>query len=274
MLNTSHLRTSVASVQMDVQIGDVHANHLKCAVKLREAADQGANLIVFPECALTGYGFTSVEEALPPAQEALRAVDVLRKDCAALDVTAIIGSLEASREDVYNAAFVIPPQGEVAVYRKCHLPWLGIDKHAKKGNDLSVFTTHTGPVGVVICYDLRFPESVRTLALRGAGIIAVPTNWPQGAETAPEFVTRARAYENRVFVIAANRIGTERGFTFIGRSQIIAPTGEKLAEADGCSETVLVADIDLALAQNKRVIIRPDEFEMDLIGDRRPEIYE
>ena len=120
---------------------------------------------------------------------------------------------------------------------------------------------------------MRFPEAARALTLRGADVIVVPTNWPEGAESSPEFLTRARAWENRVYVAACNRVGEERGARFIGRSQIISPDGQFLAQADGTSETMLVAEIDPALARRKRIVIQPGEFELDPIGGRRPELY-
>lgn len=263
----------VAAVQMDVALGDVSCNLQRVLERLDEAAEGGARLVVFPECALTGYGFRSVEEALPAAQAAEGAADPLRERCRRTGATAVVGTLAAEGDAVYNAAWIITPDQEPVLYRKCHLPFLGVDKVAAKGDALEPVDTPGGRVGVLICYDIRFPESARTLALKGAEIICVPTNWPEGAETSPDFVTRARAYENRVFLVAANRVGTERGFTFIGRSQIVDMNGGKLAEAGADEETILYAEIAPQNARNKRVVIRPGEFEMDLIGDRRPDIY-
>lgn len=263
----------VAAVQMDVALGEVRDNLHSVVMRLNQAAFDGAKLVVFPECALTGYGFRSLEEALPVARLAESAVEAIVARSRDTGATVVVGTLLAEGDQVFNAALVATPDGAPTVYRKCHLPFLGVDKIAGKGTSIEPVATPAGNIGVLICYDIRFPEAPRTLALKGADILCVPTNWPQGAETAPEFVTRARAYENRMYVVAANRVGTERGFTFIGKSQIVDPNGAKLAEADGESETILFAEIDLALARTKKVIIRPDEFEMDLIGDRRPEIY-
>src|SRR5207244_4015317 len=120
--------------------------------------------------------------------------------------------------------------------------------------------------GILICYDVRFPEAARTLTLRGADVLIVPTNWPEGAESAPEFLTRARAWENRVYVVACNRVGVEKGTRFIGRSQIVAPDGRFLAQADGESETILYGDIDPNQARQKRVVIQPGVFELDPVG--------
>jgi predicted amidohydrolase len=125
----------------------------------------------------------------------------------------------------------------------------------------------------LICYDIRFPEAARVLALKGAEVIALPTNWPEGAESSPEFITRTRAWENRVFIVAANRVGVERGRKFIGRSQIVSPNGEIMVEAGPDEETIIYADLDLSLARQKRIVIEPGEWELDITGGRRPELY-
>ncbi|HEY3414656.1 MAG TPA: carbon-nitrogen hydrolase family protein [Armatimonadota bacterium] len=266
--------TKVAAVQMDVAFSDVDCNLDRVRSFLHKAASRGARLIVFPECALTGYCFTSKDEAMPAAYEAQAVIPDLVDACRAYDVTAVVGTLLPDGDALYNAALTVTPDAaEPSVYRKTHLPFLGIDKHTAKGGCLEVVDTPVGRVGTIICYDLRFPEAARTLGLKGADIICVPTNWPEGAESSPDFVARTRAYENRAWLVACNRVGTERGFTFIGRSQICDPGGAKVAEADGSSETILYADVDVSRSRDKRVIIRPGEFEMDLFGDRRPEIY-
>jgi predicted amidohydrolase len=126
---------------------------------------------------------------------------------------------------------------------------------------------------MVICYDLRFPEAMRALALDGADIIALPTNWPDGSQNAPQFVTRTRALENRVFVLACNRCGEESDFWFFGHSQITDPGGNILAEA-GDVEQICYAEIAPALAREKRIVLRPDKFELDTVGDRRPALYD
>lgn len=264
----------VAAVQMDVAFADVDCNVERVLGFVHKAASRGARLIVFPECALTGYCFTSVEEAMPAASAASDSAAKLVDACRAYDLTVVVGTLLPEGDGLYNAALIVTPDAaDPVIYRKTHLPFLGVDKVTLKGDSLDVVETPIGRVGTIICYDLRFPEAARTLGLRGAEIICVPTNWPEGAESSPEFVARTRAYENRAWLVACNRVGTERGFTFIGRSQICDPTGRILTEADGTSETILYADVDVAMAREKRVIIRPGEFEMDLFADRRPGIY-
>ena len=264
----------VAAVQMDVKIGDRAANRAAILEKLEAAAKQGAQLVVFPECALSGYVYESAAEALPATETVPgETSEAIAAACQRLNVYAIVGLLEREGETVYNSAFVVGPEGLVANYRKCHLPVLGIDRYVGRGDSLPIIELPFGRIGILICYDVRFPEAARSLTLRGADAIIVPTNWPEGAESAPEFLTRARAWENRVYVVACNRVGVEQGVRFIGRSQIVGPDGKFLAQADGESETCLVAEIDPLLARQKRLVITPGVFELDPVGGRRPDLY-
>jgi 5-aminopentanamidase len=124
------------------------------------------------------------------------------------------------------------------------------------GTPLSPFTRPPiGRIGMAICYDIRFPEPARLLALQGAETIAFPSNWPVVERVAPpsripDVLTRARALENRVHLAVANRAGEERGSRFLGRSQLVDVFGTVLAEA-GSGEALLYADLDLALARQK-----------------------
>ncbi|MCX6358815.1 MAG: carbon-nitrogen hydrolase family protein [Armatimonadetes bacterium] len=266
---------TVAAVQMDVRLGDVAGNAERALAWLERAACLGAELIVLPEAALSGYCFASRDEAAPHAlaQDA-EPLPRFAARCAELGVTGVLGFLEAAPGGrVYNSACIAMPSGEVATYRKTHLPTLGVDRFLSKGDRLPVFDAPWGSLGCLICYDVRFPEPARVLALKGADVLAVPTNWPEGAESTPDFVLRARARENRVFVVAADRVGVERGRRFIGRSQIVDATGRVLAEAGGEEETILTAQIDPAEARRKRIVIEPGEWEQDSVGDRRPELY-
>lgn len=128
-------------------------------------------------------------------------------------------------------------------------------------------------IGMSICYDITFPEASRSLAILGADLIVVPTNWPPGAESVAQHMVNTRAVENGVYCLAANRVGTERGFTFIGRSRICEPSGKTLAESLGFQEEILYAEIDPEVARNKRVVRVPGKHAIDRMADRRPELY-
>lgn len=264
----------VALVQMDVRRNDKDANRAYIAEKLRECAQRGAKLVVFPECALSGYVFNSLEEALPATESVPgETTAALAEICKEWGVYAVVGLLERDGEAVYNSAFIVGPEGLVGNYRKSHLPILGIDRYVNRGGELRVFNLPFARIGVLICYDVRFPEASRSLALQGADIIVLPTNWPQGAESSPDFLTRARAFENRVWLIACNRVGVEEGARFIGRSQAIDPSGKVMAEANGDAEEILEIEIEPSASRQKRLVFKPGVFEFDLIGGRRPELY-
>lgn len=264
----------VAMVQMDVRRGEKEANRNHIVGRLRESAERGAKLIVFPECALSGYVFNSLEESLS-ATETIpgETTRVLAEVCRELDVYAVVGLLEQDGDNVYNSAFVVGPEGLIGNYRKSHLPILGIDRYVERGCELAVFDLPFARIGVLICYDVRFPEASRSLALRGADIIILPTNWPQGAESSPDFLTRARAFENRVYLLACNRVGVEQGVRFIGRSQVVAPDGKILGEANGDTGEILEVEVEPYAARQKRLVFEPGVFEFDLIGGRRPDLY-
>ena len=260
--------------QMDPKICDRARNRSAILAGIASAAEAGAKVVVFPECAVSGYVFDSAADAMPAAETVPGPTTAeVEAACRKYDVFAVVGLIERAGDTLYNSAFVAGPDGLVANYRKCHLPVLGIDRYVGQGDAMPVIDLPHARIGILICYDVRFPEAARSLALRGADMIIVPTNWPVGAESAPEFLTRARAWENRVYVVACNRVGDERGTHFIGRSQIVAPDGEVLAQADGSSEQMLIATIDPAFARRKRIVIKPGEFELDPIGGRRPDLY-
>jgi predicted amidohydrolase len=128
-------------------------------------------------------------------------------------------------------------------------------------------------VGLNICYDGSFPEAARCLMLAGADLIALPTNWPPGAQCVAECTIRCRALENGVYYLAVNRVGHERGFEFIGQSQIADPSGKLLHYASRDQEEVFYADVDPARARQKHVVRVPGEHEIDRLADRRPEMY-
>ena len=265
----------VAAAQFDPHLGDIAYNLTRMQSMLLETARNHAVLTVFPECAITGYNFAGIGRARAIAEPIDGpALIALSQTCRELGVHCIVGTLRVQGEAVYNTAVLIGPGGAVGVYDKAHLPLCGADKFTTRGDTgFQVFDTPLGRIGMLICYDLRFPEASRLLALRGADIIALPTNWPTGADSAPEFMARARAFENRVFVIACNRVGTERGATYIGKSCIVAPDGRHLADASPVDEQIIYADIVVADARHKRLVVSPGEFEMDFINDRRPDLY-
>jgi predicted amidohydrolase len=264
----------VAVAQMEPKLAELERNLDACLARLEEAAAENAQLLVLPECAIPGYMFDSAEEALPFAEEIPGLTsEALERECGRLGLHVVCGLLERDGDLLRNTAVLVGPGGLIGSYRKTHLPFLGVDRFVTPGDEFHVWETPLGKVGVEICYDLRFPEVTRTLALRGADIVAHPTNFPMAAKVQTEVITRARAAENRIFLLTANRVGKERTGEFCGWSQIVDPYGVRLAEADETEEKLLVADIEVEKARDKDYVI-PGEYELYLFGDRRPELYE
>jgi len=268
----------VALVQMDVAIGDWEANLERMISGLDAARAEGAVLAVFPECALTGYCFSSADEVRDAAVETggpwLRR---LADACAAREMVAVVGYLERMTADdgaaVANTVAVVGGTGLLGQYRKTHLPHLGADRFTEPGtNPFRVHEILGLRVGLLICYDASFPEASRLLALAGADLILLPTNWPQEAESKAAWLPNARAYENVVYFASVNRIGEERGFRFHGRSRLCDPRGDTVVEGPRDAEAVLVADIDPALARKKK-IVRREGYWVDRIGQRREDLY-
>lgn len=265
----------VAAVQMDVKIGEVEANLAHLVDRLHAAADQGARLVVFPECALSGYCYRSKEEAWPAARVLpCPEIDRLAQECARRDVHAAVGLLERGPGgELFNTCALVGPSGLIATYRKVHLPFLGVDRFTTPGDrPFAVHDLGGLRVGMNICYDSSFPEAARVLTLLGADLIVLPTNWPASAR-GTLLLAQARALENNVYFMPVDRIGEERGFRFNGLSRIFGPLGDVLAEAPQSVPAVLVAEIDPAAARDKRIVRIPREHEMDRLRDRRPDLY-
>ncbi len=271
---TSRRAVRVAVVQSAPRLGDVDGNLAACITYLDRAAATDSDLVVFPECALSGYMLSNAQSARRCADSIPgHLTDALCATCQRHGLHCVVGMLETEGPSLYNTAVLIGPDGVIGRYRKSHIACIGVDCFTSPGNDpYEVFTTSIGRIGLQICYDWRFPEITRVLALQGAEIIIHPTNSPIQAREIAEFITRARAAENAVFFVTANRCGTEGGTAFFGWSQIIDPRGRRVVEA-GAEETMLTADLELGLARDK--VIEPERggYDVRLFEHRRPELY-
>ena len=267
--------TKIACAQIDCRIGDVASNRAKIIDRIREAAEQGAKLVILPECATNGYAFESLEEAAEVAEPLDGpTASAIARVCEETGTYAIVGFIEKDGSRYFNAAMVTGPEGIRGSYRKVHMPYIGADRFLTPGDKpFEVFDLSIGRVGVLICYDMSFPEASRALKLLGAELIALPTNWPPGARRNPDFALNGRALENHINFAATNRVGLERGWPFIGRSKVVDFNGDTLAEADGEAEQMIVVEIDFQQANNNKIVNVAGAYEIDRIADRRPEFY-
>ncbi len=259
--------------QLAPQIADLAGNCRLSVEAVRAAVHEGADVVVLPELVTSGYVFESREEA---ASVAITASHSLFDDWAseaARGPSVVVGGFCEQGDDglLYNSAALVDGSGVLAIYRKTHL-WDREKLYFEPGAEAPpVLDTRVGRVGVLVCYDLEFPEMTRTLALWGADLIVVPTNWPlvdrPPAERPPEvIIAMAAARANRVFVACCDRVGLERGQQWTGGTTIIDPSGWVIANTLEAGPAT--ADVDLALARRKGWSALND-----VLGDRRPELY-
>jgi predicted amidohydrolase len=221
-------------VQTNVEFANCQANLNRMLEWLRDSRLVSADLVVFPECMLSGYCFDSLEEAIPHAQSIPgKATHEIHEHCRRTGQFVAFGMLETGESgNIYNTCVLMGPHGMVAKYRKIHLPGLGVDRFTTSGgNPFRVHDANEMRVGIHICYDGVFPESGRVMAMDGADLLILPTNWPPGADTFAKYIPNARALENNVYFLAVNRVGIERGFRFIGQSRLCDTNGNVISEA-------------------------------------------
>ncbi|MBP2252409.1 putative amidohydrolase [Halarchaeum solikamskense] len=265
----------VAVVQSNPTFGDVTANRQTLADRIRDAAGDGADLVVLPELANTGYVFETRAEAFDLAESANGpTVSSWIAAASDADVWIVGGFAERDRNRTYNSAAIVSPDGVEDVYRKAHL-WDREKLFFESGDgDFPIVDTPFGRLGVQICHDLWFPEATRLQALDGADIVALPTNWPYEGErpsewTAGVHLAIARATTNRVFFACADRCGTERGVDFEGQSVVVDPAGRpRVGPASVTDAETLRASLDLANARDKRLAPYADA-----LADRRTDAY-
>lgn len=265
----------IAGVQMPVAFANPSQNTSTVIEHLQKTAAQGADLTIFPECVLSGYCFGD-----PPAAQAA-ALDAdsseiyrLTECCRDLNTSAVFGFVERTEEGLYNTVALLGPIGWIASYRKVHLPKIGLDRFTLPGNQPFAVVEHLGlRLGMLICYDCSFPEAVRVLALQGADLVILPTNWPSTSGCTADYVPNCRALENNIYFAAVNRVGIENGFQFIGKSKICAPSGRELASANHDRFEILQAEIRPSIARQKKLVHVPNQHEVDRFADRRPAYY-
>ena len=231
-----------------------------------------ADLLVLPELANSGYLYGSPDDLMPytePADGSGPFLRTLQRLAGQTGGAIVTGLAERAEGGLYNSAVAVDAHGVLGSYRKTHLFYREKDLFIPGDSGFQVLEIGGARVGMMVCFDWYFPESARTLALRGAQIIAHPSNLVL-PHCQAAMVTRC--LENRVFAITTNRYGTEalggEQLTFTGASQLMSPRGERLLQAPVEGDFVRVAEIDPAAADDKRPTDRND-----LFGDRRPAFY-
>jgi predicted amidohydrolase len=256
-------------VQTKPVLGDQSTNLEQVLSLTADAARQGAEFVIFPELALTGYnqdllGDKLVQLALTPQDEPIQK---LTQAAAQHQVYLAVGFIErrAMPGIIYNSIVICGPDGQILTsYAKAHL-FSNEHLHFRTGDTIEVVPTQYGPVGPMICMDIGYPEVGRLLALQGAELLIAPSAWIRQDADIWGLHLQARALDNFIFVAGVNRVGIEGNLDFVGRSMIVNPRGHILAELDG-NEGTLIATIDLDEVTSAR------RRAMHLTG-RRPELY-
>ena len=269
----------VACVQMEPIVGNKEDNIQKSITFIENAAGKGANLIVLPELANSGYVFENRQEAFALSEQVPQGQTcrLWAEAAARLGVYIVAGINEREGNLVYNSSVLIGPEGHIGTFRKVHL-WNEENLFFEPGNlGFPVFKTPIGRIGTFICYDGWFPESYRLCALQGADIICIPTNWvpipgqKEGREAMANILVMAAAHSNIVFIAAADRIGVERGQPFVGQSIIVNYTGWPIGKpASEDKEEIILAEINLSDARRER---NWNEYNQPL-RDRRTDVYD
>lgn len=266
----------VACLQLAPRIDDIEYNRCLSAQRIEDAAAKGANVIVLPELAQSGYVFAHLREAMDIAEDLNGPTIALWTSlCRELGIVLVAGFCERlSGGQIANSAVLIQPDGNLSVYRKAHLWDAEKLVFTSASQPPPVVQTRFGAIALMICYDLEFPEWVRLPALAGAQLLCAPVNWPDaprptGERPAEVVRVQANAAVNRMFIAACDRHGAERGVDWVGGSVIVDADGYPLAGGSSVKgEQMLLADLDLGEALNKAISARNHVHQ-----DRRPGLY-
>lgn len=257
----------VTCIQMDTQFAQPEESYKKVETLIRQAMEDHPDVVVLPETWNTGFFPEEKIKSLcdRDGQLVKSRIGALAK---AYNVSIVAGSVADLRDDkIYNTAYIFDRSGAcVASYDKTHLfTPMGEDKTFEKGDHLCRFTLDGVSCGIIICYDIRFPELTRSLAVQGLDLLFVVSQWPKVRIAHLRSLTTARAIENQMFLCCCNSCGVTEKNVYGGNSAIIDPWGETLALA-GEGEQLLTAECDLSILHNIRASI-------NVFADRRQELY-
>lgn len=237
-----------------------------------KAKQQGADLVIFPELSLTGYTMRDqiyeLAETIPG--HSTTALEKLAKKTGTYIVFGMPELSEKTQATVYNTSVLVGPDGFIGKYRKMYLPTHSVfeeKRYFRPGYQTAVFETELGKIGLIICYDIFFPEVSRLTRLKGAQLIVCISASPATRRTFFEILTAARAIENTVFLAYVNLVGIEDGLQFWGGSRLVGPNGKPLVQAKYDEEDLVVGEISYA-------DIRPTETFVPILKDLRPELFD
>lgn len=260
------MKLKITCLQMDIAFGNPSENYQNAERLIEEAMKERPDIIVFPELWTTGYDLTRLDTIADKG--AVNTIDFLKKAAKKYQVHFVGGSVANQGEQgVKNTLLIINNKGQlVHSYSKLHLFKL-MDEHLylEAGEEKGLFELDNRLFGGVICYDIRFPEWIRSHTSKGAEALFVVAEWPAPRLSHWRSLLIARAIENQCFVIACNRSGHDPNNEFAGHSMIIDPWGDVIAEA-GATEEILSAIIELDLVKNIRK-------QIPIFEDRRPDLY-
>ncbi|MGD8544967.1 MAG: carbon-nitrogen hydrolase family protein, partial [Candidatus Bathyarchaeota archaeon] len=264
-------KIKIALAQIRCKLADKRENIRKIESKVTQAKQQGADLIIFPELTLTGYTLRDqiydMAETIPGVSTT--AIERISKKT---DTHIVFGMPELSTKTlatIYNTAVLVGPKGIIGKYQKMYLPTHSVfeeKRYFRPGYHTAVFETKLGKIGLIICYDVFFPEVSRLARLEGAQMIICISASPATRRNFFETLTVARAIENTIFFVYVNLVGVENGLQFWGGSRLIGPNGDTIVKAKYHEEDLIVREIDY-------VDIRPTEAFVPLMKDLRPELF-
>ena len=262
----------VALAQINCKRADKIANIKKIETVATKAKKQGAALVIFPELSLTGYvvrdQLYELAETIPgPSTKVIE--DIAKKTRTHI-VFGMPEISEKTQATMHNTAVLVGPKGFIGKYRKMHLPTHSIfeeKRYYRPGYQATAFDTELGRIGLIICYDIYFPELTRLTRLKGAQLIVCISASPAVRKTFFEILTMARAIENTAFLAFVNLVGIEDGLQFWGGSRLVGPNGKVLAQAKYDDEELVMCDVDYA-------DIKPIETFVPTLKDLRPELFD
>ena len=259
----------IALIQMTIVEGNIKQNIDKAIALINRAISLDADLIVLPELWTTGYSLENIY-ALAISEENIGALSLLQNLARKHNTYILGGTIPAIvGEKLYNRAYFISNEGTIlATYDKIHLiPLLNEDRYFSSGGKICTFIFDGIRCGILICYDLRFPELSRILTVKmGCKILFVPSEWPATRGEHWLILNRARAIENQLFICAINRVGSNENIDFFGHSLIVDPNGTVIAEGSSINEEVITCEIDFSEVDNARENI-------PTLKNRREELY-